>query len=389
MQNRITILSIFIFFLQNNALAQTPSFIRTKIITAPMCGVASVNSGSGPQCGEPTFVWNYAKSSNCNAITATDSRCGPKEYNVGRGAACGVERYKQGTAFECGSDSHEFWSGWGDSCPGSTVVNGSLGPITIPKVVSFDKEVRVHRSGWKVSTQTRERCRGQKPRTCRHAKFGVELYKQCNIGVKSFNTCVVVYESCRHSSHGEESRTYPSCQHESFGINYNSCSIPDIENQRAEILRFESELNSYKIAVDSLKSESLPVLKTLELSKQALNHNIFALQEALSALNNQLTPEMPPEARSFVEMQIVDVNYNLKNSQNTVAQIDLCISGNGICDFSKDLAVKSIESQIEAVRASLVKIKEYLESEDKRLAGVADDIRVQIEELLKMSALNG
>ncbi len=364
------------------------SFIRIKPITAPMCGIASVNSGSGPQCGEPTFVWNYAKSQNCNAITATDSRCGPKDYNIGRGAACGVERHKQGTAFECGSDNYEFWSDWGHSCPGSTVVNGSLGPVTIPKVVSFDKEVRVHRSGWKVTTQTRERCRGQQPRTCRHSKFGVELYKECRIGVKSFNTCVVDYESCRHPSHGEESRTYPTCQHESFGVNYHTCYVPDIEMQKAEILRFEGELSAYNLAIDSLRSGSLPVVQTLELSKQALNQSLFILQESLRSLNSQLAPDLLPENRSFIEMQIADLNANIELTQKTINQIDQCISGNGTCDFAKEVAVGSLEAQIQNVKQSLTRIREYLIAEDARLTGVAEDIRAQIQELLKSTVLN-
>jgi hypothetical protein len=383
-------ISIFTFILQGTALAQTQSFIRSKTITAPMCGVASINVGSGPQCGEPTITWVNNSSANCAEITASDSRCSPKEYNVGRGAACGVERYKQGTAFECGADNHEFWSGWGDSCPGSTVVNGSLGPVTIPKIIGFDKEVRVHRSGWKVSTQTRERCRGQKPRTCRHAKFGVEVYKQCNMGVKSYNTCVVGYDYCRHSAHGEESRVYPTCQHESFGVNYNSCSIPDIENQSAEISRFEAELKSYKVAVESLKSGIVPSLQILELSKQALNQNIFALQESVRDLSSQLNPETSQDAKAFIEMKIGDANASITLSQEAISRIDLCISGNGTCDFATEVAVKSIEAQIQNVHANLILIRDHLTSEYNRLAGVAEDIRSQIQELLnKLSLISG
>lgn len=384
MQNRFIILSTLIFFLQNNALAQTPSFIRSKTITAPMCGVASVNIGSGPQCGEPTFTWINSSSSNCNAITASDSRCSPKEYNVGRGEACGVERYKSGKGSkECGSNEQEYWTEW---CPNKS---GCRVPVLDAVLVCYD-EFKEKNFGPLVGIKLySQKCKKITSKTCRHAKFGVELYKQCNIGVKSYNTCIVGYEYCRHPSHGEESRTYPSCQHESFGVNYNSCSVPDIENQKAEILRFEAELNSYKMAIDSLKSGSLPALQTLELSKQALNQNIFALQESLRFLNTQLTPELLPEARSFVEMQIADVNANLINSQNTISQINLCMAGNGTCDFAKDVAVKSIESQIENVRASLVKVREHLESEYSRLAGVAEEIRAQIEELLKFSAFSG
>lgn len=351
------------------------SFLRTTQITDLMCGYTA-NTGSGAQCGEPTFTWLSASSNSCTPIQAQDSRCPVADYFRGRSKDCGVESYNTGTGFECGSDSHEFWSDWGGSCPGTTILNGAIGVVSIG---SIDTEVRVHRSGWKVSTQTRHKCRGKAPRSCRHEKFGVELFKECNLGVKSYQVCTVAFESCRHPNHGEESRVYPTCQNEVFGTTPKSCVIPDIKAQKDEIERFSSELNSYLLAIEGVKAVSTPVIATLTSAKTMLESTLAYLTSSEAAITAELSVTPSDSLRdrlSETQSSIVSVN-------ETIQKIQACETNNAVCDISGSNVVILLQTQVTRIRSSLSVIRDFLIKEDARLAGTADALRAQIKELLE------
>jgi|GEM_PF-5847851 len=198
--------------------------LEFKDHTGPECGISVLSQGRGPQCVTPqnpvdiTFI--SAATNACAPTFANDSRCPVQSWQSARGAACGVESYKVGTDSVCGDESTEFWSDWGDSCPSSW--------DTFRSVIGIDSETRIHRSGFSVTTQTRHKCRGSKPKSCRNAKFGPETFKACahsSFGAASYTQCQVGWQACRSPSHGEETRIYPLCENEAFGVTYKTCSL--------------------------------------------------------------------------------------------------------------------------------------------------------------------
>jgi hypothetical protein len=375
MSFQLKLSAIVIPFLALSSSGYGQSFIRTTQITDLMCGYTA-NTGSGAQCGEPSITWLPASSNSCTPIQAQDSRCPVAEHFRGRSKDCGVERYKDGTGFECGSDPHEFWSDWGDSCPETTLLNGTIGVISIG---SIDTEVRIHRSGWKVKTQTRHKCKGQKPKSCRNAKFGVELYKECTLGVKSYQVCTVAFESCRHPNHGEESRSYPSCQHEAFGLTPHSCVIPDIKAQKDEIERFSNELNAYLLTIESVKSVSVPVLATLTSARSMLESTLTFLTSTEAGLNAEIAATPNESLRE----KLVETQSSIVSVNETIQKIQACETATSVCDIRGSNVVALLETQVTRIRTSLSLIRDFLVKEDARLAGTADSLRAQIKELLE------
>ena len=375
MSFRLKFSAILLPFLALSGPAFGQSFIRTTQTTDLMCGYTA-NSGSGAPCGEPSITWAAASSGACSPIQAQDSRCPVAEYHRGKGAHCGVASFKNGTGFQCGSDPHEFWSDWGDSCPDTTLFNGTVGVVSIG---SIDTEVRIHRSGFKVTTQTRHKCRGQMPKSCRHQDFGVEAYNECNLGPKSFQVCTVGYETCRHPNHGEEARSYPTCQHEAFGTTPNTCTIPDLVAQKEEIERFSNELTSYLLAIEGVKSTAVPILPTLTAARTMLEVTLSYLLENEA----ETAAEIIVNSTDALQDKLVETRSSIISVKDTIEKIRTCETGSDVCDLSGSTVTSLLEIQVSRIRANLVLIRQFLINEDSRWAGAAESFRTQIREILE------
>lgn len=219
------------------------------------CGVELYNELDHESCGT---IWNMSRSEACGVETYNSRAgdiCGVASYQERVDPACGIAAWTEERALNCpGATSEEFWSGWGESCPDAG--------DTFTSIVSLDSEVRVHRSGFSVSTQTRHKCgrnvlgvcRTPQYNSCRNPGFGVESYNTCShpsFGVAQWN-------QCRHPNHGRQA--FERCRKPEFGVElFQACeikkTIPElteylaqnkvsIANDGKDLLQFQSNFYS-------------------------------------------------------------------------------------------------------------------------------------------------
>jgi hypothetical protein len=355
-------------------------FLRTKIVTDMVCG-STANTGSGPQCGEPSITWNAASTAACRAIQAQDSRCPVAEYFRGRSPDCGAELYRVGTSDVCGTEPTEFWSGWDESCPAATIMNGIAGPISVP-LSTGDSEYRVHRVGFSVSVQERKRCRGQAPKTCRHPDFGTEVLRECNLGVKSYRACTVGYETCRHPSHGEESRKYPTCENETFGLSPNTCTIPDLAGQQQSIGQFADEISAYKFILDTLMTAGQSLKNIMTSTLMVLESTVGNLSAREIDLKKQIAAETSEEKIKQLRLVLAEVQDNIAELRETAQELNQCAVVESVCSLNSDSIKATFENQLRRAQRDLGIIRNFLQNEAERWKGVSDSLHRQIIEIL-------
>jgi hypothetical protein len=358
-----------------------PEYIRTKTVTEAICGIKDYGWGSSAVCPA-----NYleSRSASCTPIVSQDPSCGVAREIMERQPQCGVEVAKQGTSFTCGSSEEEFWSEWGSGCDNGWL-HGAVGVVN----GMGQSETRVTREGLRVFSQDRQRCKGSKPSTCRHESFGVELFRECSVG-QVFNSCVVAYEACRHPSHGVES--YQTCQDISFGINYNTCSIPDVDVQKEALVSIETQINTYLLAINTILNSALaPKTKTL------LGTIMATLQQSLATVDQNLTGNNARIAATADAAEVADLNIKMTQLTNSKAQIEASLLNVSNCLFGKipacvdsyDGVIAELQLQLDSQLIKLKEIKAYLVAQDLALAGNEDALRAKIAELLALKIFEG
>lgn len=360
----------------------TFKFIRVKTVTDMVCG-SSPNFGSGPQCGEPTITWNAASSGACNPIQAQDSRCPVAEYYRGRSAECGAEVYRTGTAEVCGTEKFEFWSGWGKECPPThTFLDLVLTHVSF-QIFAGNVEFRITFSG----VDKRVRCTGMKPKSCRHPQFGVEVYQECNLGVKNYQSCTVGYETCRHPNHGEESRVYPGCRHESFGITPNTCTVPDLAGQSQSIEQFVNEISAYKFILSSIRTAGQSFKSTMTSTLMVIESTIEKLSFREAELTKQLNSRNSRTKTETLQKMLAETQENLADLRATADKLNQCSNTESICDLDPDSISSTFENQLRRAQIDLGIIRSFLQSEADRWKSISESMHLQIIELLNSPQL--
>ncbi|NBX18833.1 MAG: hypothetical protein EBR09_15885 [Proteobacteria bacterium] len=360
-------------------------FLRTKTVTDMVCG-STANTGSGPQCGEPSLTWNAASTAACRAIQAQDSRCPVAEYFRGRSPDCGAELYRVGTSNVCGTEPTEFWSGWDESCPAVTVMHGIAGPISVP-MATGESEYRVHRVGFSVSVQERKRCKGQAPKTCRHPDFGTEVYSECNLGVKSYQACTVGYETCRHPSHGEESRTYPTCKNETFGVSPNTCIIPDLAGQQQSIGQFADEISAYKFILETLMTAGQSLKSIMTSTLMVLESTVANLSGRETDLKKQIAAETSAEKIKQLRVVLAEVQANIAELRETAEELNQCAVVESVCSLNSESIKTTFENQLRRAQNDLGIIRNFLQNEAERWKSTSDSLYRQIIEILNSPSM--
>ena len=325
------------------------------------------------------------KSAACPPISSQNKSCGIERAILGREASCGVELYNSGTSTACGTNRVEFWSNWGEDCP----ANYEFFHGTTLSVIAGLPEFRVTRDGWKVYTQSRYPCYGDVPQTCRHRDFGIEKYNECAVAT-IYKSCVIGYEICRHVTHGIEK--YNSCQDASFGVNYKSCQLPDINSQKATVESIFNQLKLFKLSSDSLISAALnsPSKLVLASVRVTLNNTLISIDDRLNEIDYAANINSTAEEVHILAERHFALIETRSQVIVSIGDIEACLNAEkGTCTVNYASVVSTLQTNMTLLNEQLKEIKTFLASEFDRLQGQEEDLRIKIQEFLANDIFKG
>jgi hypothetical protein len=373
-----------------------PEYIRTKTVTEAICGIKDYGWGNSAVCPA-----NYleSRSAACTPVRASDSRCPVASQTVARHPSCGVERYSRGTDSVCGLETASYEptpdqnSNKERACEKTLVTlrGGQTVVLDLSAVDLIGQEYKTYGSGrgFNAGYLDKYRCNYQKVKECEHPNFGIASYKECVIGT-TYQECTVGYEACRHPSHGVES--YQTCQDISFGINYNTCSIPDVDVQKEALVSIETQINTYLLAINTVLRASMA-----PRTKDLMGSILTTLQDSLATVDQSLTDNKARLALTADAAEAAELNVKFAQLSSTKVQIEASLVDVSNCIFGKvpacintyENVTNELQLQLDSLLIKLKEIKAYLVAQDLALAGKEETLRAKITELLASKIFEG